>query len=94
MRASQMVFGWFEMGMNRSGVLSLCVFRPEVIKDKGHDGSVVHGGQQKECAYETWLRWFSPLSAFAGLGEWKAPEVRAEWLRSEAMAMIRKAVEA
>lgn len=58
----QTVFEWFEGSLNRSGVLSLCVFKPEVIKDKGHDGSKVVGGQQQEVAYRTWLKFFTPLS--------------------------------
>jgi hypothetical protein len=55
---NQTVFGWFEGCLNRSGVLSLCVFKPEVIKESGR----VVGGQAMEFAYSTWLKWFSPLS--------------------------------
>lgn len=60
MKASQLVFGWFEASLNRSGVLSLCVFRPEVIHESGR----VTGGQQNEAvAYSTWLKFFCPLSS-------------------------------
>ncbi len=54
----QTVFGWFEAGLNRSGVLSLCVFRPEKVSESGRHS----GGQKMEVAYSTWLRFFTPLS--------------------------------
>lgn len=62
MTAYQLLFPVFEGWLNRSGVLSLCVFKPEVIKDKGYAGDKVVGGQQQEVAYSTWLRFYSPLS--------------------------------
>lgn len=58
MKASQSVFGWFEDQLNRSGVRSLCVFKPEVIRDNGK----VFGGQQAAVAYSSWLKFFTPLS--------------------------------
>lgn len=66
----QTVFAWFEAGLNRSGVLTLCVFRPEVIKrplvNDFVEGSVgkerLSGGQHSEVAYSSWLRFYSPLS--------------------------------
>jgi hypothetical protein len=58
MRASQMGFNWLEeMAGSRVGVLSLCVFKPEVI----HEDGKAFGGQRKEVAYRTWLEWYTPL---------------------------------
>lgn len=62
MTAYQMVLPIFEGWLNRSGVLSLCVFKPEVIKEQGHASDRVCGGQQSEVAYSTWLKFYSPLS--------------------------------
>ena len=53
---------------NRSGVLSLCVFRPEVIKAAGFTGGEagaarVTGGQHDGAgSLATWLKFWSPLS--------------------------------
>ena len=66
MQTSQTVFGWFEDSLNRSGVLSLCVWKPEFVGEK--DGKV-HGGQQREVAYSSWLRFFTPLSHSVNGGE-------------------------
>ena len=56
--AKQTVFGWFEAGLNRAGVVSLCPFRPEIIHESGR----VTGGQFDGAGYRTWLRWMAPLS--------------------------------
>jgi hypothetical protein len=62
-RSYQYVFRWFEDGLrSQVGVMALCPFRPEVIKDRGYSGSVVVGGQEKHPAYSSWLKWSSPLS--------------------------------
>lgn len=63
MTARQCIFPWFDSMLGQeSHVMTLNLFKPEVIKAKGYAADRVCGGQDKAVAYRTWLKFHAALS--------------------------------